>query len=394
MTTLRILLNEHWPEPAQTAWVLIGNDGKVESEGTSDPRHWPAAQHTEAFLTGAQMSWISVRVPNASVREQAKSIRFALEEQLVREPDSQHITPTLQEAESWSVLVAARERMKQLNSQFIAIGRPLDALFCAAQNVPWEEGVWSVAINETSVWVKTAAHGGFSDDLPSDGSCPTLLTCAVELARTNGTLPHTLRVYGVDVRTINVKQWGETLGLPIEVDPVWTWHTGATEPKNLLHGEFSSRHRDGATLKLLKPACLLMGLVITAHLVLGTVQVLVRRSQLNSYKAEMTQLLRSQMPNISIQNPASQLRNELNKQRTAHGQIADDEAISLLADLSAAMGADANAAIAQIKYEAGSLTVTFNPNKANARTLISRLDARNISATEQKTGSLTLRRKS
>ena len=70
MTTLRVLLSEHWPDEAIADWVLLTDDGQIERAGRAEPRDWPAATRHEAVLLGAQTTWHVARVPRAGVREQ------------------------------------------------------------------------------------------------------------------------------------------------------------------------------------------------------------------------------------------------------------------------------------------------------------------------------------
>ncbi|HEX5125674.1 MAG TPA: type II secretion system protein GspL [Rhodocyclaceae bacterium] len=386
MKTLRVLLSETWPEQSEARWALLGDNGKPESEGISDPRHWPTAQRIEAILLGAQVTWHNVRVPNANVREQARSIVFGLEEQLVREADSQHITPTLRGEETWSVLVIARERLRRLVAQFKAIKRPLDGVYCAGQTVPLPDGEWTFAVHGHEAWLRTGDHSGFADDLLDDAP-PALLTAAIEHARAAGSLPHTLGLLGAGKLTVDLQSWGKILNMPVELGGVdngtWHWYRLPGNAANLLHGEFAPRHHSDAWLKLVKPAVILAATVLIVNLVLNIGEVFVRRAQVASLRDEMTQLLRSQMPGTPALDPPLQLRRELNQQRSAHGQLADDDALSLLAELSAALGADATDALQSVRYEGGTLNVILAPGKTTPTGLVQRLAAHGIRAVQR-----------
>lgn len=382
MSTLRVLVPEHWPDPVNAAWVLLDKSNKLIGSGTSEPRHWPASERTEAVLMGAQISWYRVRVPRANAREQAKSIRFALEEQLVKDVVHQHITPTHKGAESWSVMVIEQERMKHLIAQFSAIGRPLDGMYGAVQTIPFQEGVWSIALHDQALWVRTAADMGFADDL-DPSAMPCLLATAIGQARSNSTLPHTIRILATDIRSVHHQNWLEELGVPCESDEEWLWHDIPADAANLLQGDFATRHRDNMLSRQLKPALFLLAGLLLLHLMVVTVNIWVQDARLNTYKQEMVQVLKHQMPGISVQNPPAQLLRELNRQRTLAGNLADDEPLSILADFSRAAGVDGENALQKLHYETGSMTLSLDP-KMDTASLIKRLAMYNISATPGK----------
>jgi general secretion pathway protein L len=389
MNTLRLLIAENWPERPETAWALIGPDGKALSEGTSDPRHWPAAERCEAVLLGAQVSVHTVRVPRANAREQQRALSFALEEQLVREADSQHVTALERGEEAWSVAVIARERMRRLIAQFAAIHRPLDAVFAAAQSVPLVDGAWAIGVHGQEAWVRTAPFAGFADDVLPD-QAPVLTLAALEQARAAGTLPHSVHVFE-SAPLADRDAWTAAFeSMPLEWAGEWLWHALPGDTPSMLHGEFAARHHHGSAWKLIKPAAVLVGVALAFHLVAGVIDVLIKRSRVTSARAEMVQLLQNQMPGTPALDPPTQLHREVNTLRSARGQLADDDALALMADLSTALGTDATGALQSIKFENGSLEVTLVAGKADPGALRQRLAARGIQASSRDNNPLQL----
>lgn len=387
MKTLRVLIPDAWPDRPEASWVLLNDDGRVDSEGTSDPRHWPEAGRTEAVLTGAQLSWHVVRMPRASVREQAKSLPFAVEEHLVREPDSQHCTPTDQGEESWAVLVIARERMRRLAAQFQTIRRPLDAVHAAAQTLPWEAGSWTIGVENGGIVVRTDEHAAFVDDVLSGDEVPGILATALEQAQAAGTAPQVLRVVQAGR---NASEWTTQLNVPVELAGEWTWYRVPATAANLLQGEFSARHRTDAWVKRLKPAAILLVAVFLADLALGGLEVMLKQNTLNGMKSDMVRLFKSELPGTSLLDPVLQMRRELNTQRVRHGQLADDDPLVVLAALSGALGTDAANAVQSLRYEGSVLTVTLNQSGVDVDGLIQRLSARGVNAVRKDGGGIQL----
>ena len=391
MTTLRVLLGEHWPEPAAARWALIDNSGKVLGAGEGEPRNWPPTERIEAVLNGPQANWVKVRVPRASSREQEHALGFAREEQLVREADSQHLTPSLKGEEAWSVLVIARERLKRLQAQFEAISRPLDGAFVITQTLPTETDAWVLAPCEDFLIVRTQAHEGWVEDLGDQG--PILLVNALHAARETGSLPARL-IFRGERDTPDLPAWEESLGLSLETGKPWNWFELPQSANNLLHGEFLPRHRRQAWRKALRPALLGLGLILGLQLVLGTGYAWWRRAELSRVKTGMSRILQSQLPNDPIQDPVLQLQRELNRQRESHGQLADDALLALLADFSIALGGDAKEVLRSLKYRERTLEIEFMPGRIEADRLKARLETKGlVLIAREGEGEYTLRRK-
>jgi len=380
-STLRVLLGEHWPEPATAHWVVLDETGKVTNSGVGEPRSWPATARTEAILHGPQTSWLKVNVPKAGLREQALALGFALEEQLVREADSQHSTPTLQAADAWNVIVVARERMKRLVSQFQVISRPLDAVYSILQSLPCDDDVWAMGLDEYGIVVRRGGQLGWVEDRPANDDVPGVLEIAIAEARETAALPSRIILSGA-ASDLPVQRWAEHLGVAIEAGPRWAWYQNDGKMDDLLHDEFQPIHRRKAWQRALRPAAIAITILLGLHLLLGTAYVWWRRAEVNQIKHSMEQLMRSQLPNDPVLDPVAQIRRELNLQRGMHGQLADDAALSLMADLSTAMGAEINGTIQNLRYQDGALELGVQGNLDINRIRPS-LEARGLSITQR-----------
>ena len=116
---LLLAIDEQWPTRPDCPWVLLGPDGQPTAEGHSEPRHWPAAAECEVVLTGPQCLWLEVPLPRAKRSDLPRLLAYALEDRLLKDPDTQHLTVSHRrpagdgERELTGVLVVARERLRQ-----------------------------------------------------------------------------------------------------------------------------------------------------------------------------------------------------------------------------------------------------------------------------------------
>ena len=378
-STLRVLLGERWPEPADTHWVVIDDTGQVSNSGHGEPRNWPITDRTEVILHGPQTSWLNVKVPKAGEREQALALGFALEEQMVREADSQHATPTLRESESWHVIVVSRDRLKRLTTQFEVISRPLDAAYSILQTLPYEPDAWSVGVDEQGVVVRAGEHAGWVEDCPIDAEVPCLLALAITDAREAASLPSRILTYTQDNTVVST--WGQTIGMTLEPGERWAWYEIGTEANDLLHGEFLPRHRRKVWQRALRPAVITLAFILAIHLLFGTGYALWRRAELTQIGSSMEKLMRTVLPNEPIADPVAQIKRELNTQRSTHGRLADNAALTLIADFAAAMGPEAENAIQGLRYQDGGLDITLAPERGDIGAIKPRLEARGLSVT-------------
>ena len=98
---LLLAIDEQWPTRPDCPWVLLGPDGRPVSEGHSEPRHWPAAAECEVVLTGPQCLWLEVPLPRAKRADLPRLLAYALEDRLLKDPDTQHLTVSHRRPAGW-----------------------------------------------------------------------------------------------------------------------------------------------------------------------------------------------------------------------------------------------------------------------------------------------------
>ena len=131
-THLRIYVDDLWPKPVKAPWVLLGDDGALLQEGTSEPVHWPEADECDVVLSATQTAWLKGRVPEKIPRgEHDRLLAYAFEEKLLQEPGSQHFTVTAREGEELGVIAVTRSRMQQLVTTLSTLDRPATNFYSA-----------------------------------------------------------------------------------------------------------------------------------------------------------------------------------------------------------------------------------------------------------------------
>jgi len=393
MSILRLYITEHWPLEPECDWALLGADGQATEQGRSDPRHWPKADACEVLLAGAQVVWLSVRLPRAPKREQERLVRFALEDQLIQEPDSQHFVISDRQDEQARVIVVARERMRNLAAQLEALHRVPHFLGSELEYAPQREDGWTLTLTSTHALLAGPGPCPIPLDIETPDQPPSLLVALLEQARESNRLPaRVVLCRAEDVAAVDLDAWTQALGLPVEDESPYAWYSFSAAT-NLLQGEFLPNQRRGAAMRRLRPALMLAGGVLALELVISLGQVMWQRQQVSDAQAKMRSVFTSTLPNQPMVNPAAQLRRQVNEQRRQHGQLPDDDVLSLLTEYGEAAGGDARESLQEIRYEEGRVDLTPAPSmQPRMQALVERLRQRGMTVSASPDGKLALRR--
>lgn len=381
MTTRLILrLDEHWPSSPVAVWVLLDSEGKVQAEGESDSRHWPAADQCDVLLAGAQCLWLEAALPRAARRDAPRLLAYALEDRLLSDPDSQHLSishrrPT-EGGETVGVLVIARERMRLLLAQLQAIGRLPAHFFSELQSAPAAEGSWHVAVSAGSAVVRS----GMTIALAIDGELlGPVMAQQLAAARSENRLPEKI--------VMHIAPGLAVPGLPDEAKPeqgaayLWWQSLNGSSPSNLLHGEFAVAGRRSPWLQGLRRPLQLVVLALLVWLLADFGEVVWLRHRLADIQARQARTFQTSFPNTAAIAPVAQMRQQLNLARARHGLLRDDDALSMLAVLGETLAGEASNNLLAVSFADGRLDLGWRTFPgANLAPLKTQLGARGLLA--------------
>jgi general secretion pathway protein L len=361
--TLRIYIDSRWPTPAKTAWVLLAAGGSTLREGTSEPAHWPAADDYEIVLGATQSTWHTAKVPagKALRGETSRLLAYALEEKLLRDPDSQHFTITRQEGNQVSVLVVARDRLRQVVAQFAALGKPLSRVFSELQCAPASRDAWHLTLDGDAGLLRASELDGVCLDPDRGDGPPPLLAALITGQKASDRAP-TLIIHVADgVVEPDAKAWSAALGADVRAGAAYRWHTVPAGAANLLQGEFAPRHRHRAWWARLKPALWLSAAAVIAELLFGIGQIIWQHHRLADAQDHTAQIFQETFPKTPPVDPVAQMRRQLDQLRGPRGLLRSDDALTLLAALADTLGADGRNAVQSLKFDEGVLEVVLLP---------------------------------
>jgi len=374
---LIIYIDENWPDHPSAPWVLLDERDRLVQEGRSEPRHWPNADSCEIVLGATQASWLATQLPRTASRHQDRVLRYALENQLVKDVEDQHLVVTrrrtTEDGIAVNVLVVGRSRLRRLLAQFEALGRRPARMVSELQTAPTptRPATWTLTPGPTGGLVirhgeqqGLAADPAFVNDLlmhlqrQPDAAAQTPQTLEIHAA-VNGALP----------KEIDAAALQQATGLNCQIEPRHNWWKNIRAASDLLHGEFASAVSRPHFLKLRAPlwlAAAAAAIWLTASL--GA--VLWQRGQLHTAETRMLRLFEATLPNVPPVAPARQLVRSLDDVKSRHGLLRRDDFLSLLAVYSETRGAGARHSLRSLEYDNGTLRLTLNNGDAEELSLL------------------------
>jgi type II secretion system protein L len=298
--------------------------------------------------------------------ESARLLANAIEDKLLREPDSQHFVMTGPDQGDVTVLVTARERLREIVRQFAGLGRPLSRLYSELQVAPFgTDGLHLTLDCHRAILRSTENHGIEFDADPDNRSPPQILARLVEKTAEADGVTLALIIHCADDEPPDVTAWGAALGIEVSFGAAYRWYAVEPSSDNLLTGEFAPRHRRRAWLTKLRPALMLVVAVFVADLLLGLIQLGWWHHQLATREDEVAQLFRKALPNTPVVDPAFQVQRQLDVLRAPLGQLRSDDALALLAAVSDVLGSEGGNAIQSLHYDDDRLSATLAPSWAS-----------------------------
>ena len=362
---LIIFINEHWPHTPSTAWALVDDRDRVLEQGQSDARHWPAAGDCELVLAGPQCAWLRTLLPGNARGDLMRLLRYALEDQLIGDVDEQHFTVTGRNhtpaGVEVSVLVLARQRLRQLLAQMEALGRrPVRVVSALQTGAAAPDGRWHLLVEPDHGCI---LHRPGLPAMAMDGdSAAALIEHLVDTQIRTGGEPPGLNLHLSDGATApDLSSLQSTNAMDLTQGPAHRWWADRRAAADLLHGDFSPGGGGSGLLRALRAPAALAALAALLLVGINTAEVVWQGQQLRDVEARMTRLFETTVPNTPAIAPAVQLRRSLDDARSHHGQLREDDFLSLLDALAEVGGAEIHGTVERVEYDSGTLRLDFIP---------------------------------
>ena len=363
-STLVLRLPSDWPEQegGRVAWWWGTGANAAKHGMVARLSELPAFTHgarTQLWTPATDTLLTRASLPTRARAKILQALPFALEEQILGEPEGQSFSYRVQEDGSLAVAVTARNRIQAWMGALQAAGLVAVSACPSTLKIPYEAGYWSLAADEDEGILRTGPMSGLACTLAADLAVPMTLTLALREATASSQVPAGLIVLNPPAG-LDAAAWSDALQLPVEIraQDYWAINPGSAPPINLLEREFSPGGDSGLPLTKLRPAAI----ILAVWMVLGLSRNLWEWRQLDSthktQQAEMLALFKRSFPEAKlVGSPAPLMERNLAALQAGSGGLAASDLLPLLETLAPAFQANPQTRLRTVQYGEASVTL-------------------------------------
>jgi len=350
---LQLRLPRGWPEidPAVHWWgpPEIGT-GRAENLAQLPPVFRGASVHV--WTPAADTLLTRAKLPTRSRARILQALPFALEDQLLDEPEALHFAYVHEADGSLAVAVTQRARLNLWLEILRSAGlRPTSMSPCVLA-LPLHPEAWSIAFVDDEVWVRSGLHAGFVA-LASGEEPPPLLAAALRDAANQGVRPERLVVYSPPA-AFAAESWSRALELPVTSEPTPPWQP-RLPALNLLQAEYGRAAQVRQLVRPLRPALALLALWLIVGVGFDVYEWIRLRQAHAANLAQMHAIYR-QAFGSAAQYPYEQMMRSIETLQTRGGGT--DDLLPLLARIAPTLQArQADVKLQSLKYADRGLTL-------------------------------------
>ncbi len=323
----QLLLPRGWPEGNPSVyWWTRGPDTRSTRAG----REENITQLPPALRAGPVHAWTPpgdtlltrTKLPTRSRARILQALPYALEDQLLDEPENLHFAYALEADGSLAVAVTQRARLNVWLEIFKSAGVRPASLCPANLALPLYPDAWSAAFVDNELWVRSGAHTGFVSSAAPDAP-PPLLEAALKEASAQNAAPQQLILYAPPA-DLDSERWATALHVPIVVETGDFWETARAPALNLLQADFGQVAHVQQIFRPLRPAAVMLGVWLVAMVIMDAIEWGRLRHEHNVYAAEMREIFQRSFPEVkTVLDPAAQMQKQLDALQSRGGGPAD-----------------------------------------------------------------------
>ncbi len=381
-SALALYLPRGWPEsqvPVQ--WWWYDDEGSLHSGQTSDLTELLAqgqAGKLHVWTPGTDTLLTTAVLPTRTRAKILQALPFALEDQLLSDPESMHYAYRPLGDNRLAVAVTARERISLWLKTLAEAGLKPSSLCPVTLALPVESSArdaliadsWSLAFSGDEIWLRNGPFSGFAcvavDDKP-----PAILLSALQEARAKQHSPEQLNIFNPSA-ALDIKDWSEQLALPVVVQQQDMWESihrlgfslspdhpeGQFPPLNLLQSEFAPAGQLRQFSEAVRPAAIMLGIWLAGTLIFNVGEWWQLSRTDKAQHAEMNALFRKSFPEAKVVvDPALQMQRNLASLQARSGVPSEADLLPLLARLAPVLQANTQNQLQAINYADATVTL-------------------------------------
>jgi general secretion pathway protein L len=382
--TLELLLPAGWPEnPGMIHWRLRGAQGVAPHGQVMTLEQIPgvgATTRVHVWTPPSETLLTRVTLPTRSRAKIQQALPFALEDQLIGEPNQLHFAYRILEDNSLAVAVTARERLQAWIARLTEAGLRPASLCPAELALPLLDNSWSVTFQGNEIWVRTGIASGFLFP-DSERAAPAMLVAALREANENQTAPRSLTVFQPPAG-FDPKSWTTQTGLPIQTQTqdFWATHHEPTSALNLLQGSYAPSSQMRALVPALRPAAIMLAIWIVGSTGFNLWEWRQLKVTHENLQQEMTSLFRRTFPEAQVVvDPVLQMQRLVGDLQGKNGKSSGADLLPLLGSIAPLMQENSRLKLRSLQYGDVGLTLEITlPDFQTLETVKSSLTAHGV----------------
>lgn len=334
------------------------------------------ANRVALVLPATQVLMVHARLPASARRAAGTLLAYAVEEQLVGEPEANQVVWLGRDGDDDTLAVIDRVGLQHWRVALAAVGITAFELHSEGLLQPWQPGTWSLAWDGREGVLRSTRLMATSTDL-GDATQPPLALCrSLEHAQRDNTRPDALLLYGTTADALpDLSRWHQILGIEIRDGGRWDWRHAPINAGVCLGQE---RHRSPIWIGMarrLRSAAALAGLALVIHAVALLADWRVLASAQQRLGQRMETRFRGTFPEaVAIADPALQMQRKLVEARHAAGHVDSGDFLPMIEPVALALDDLPAGSLHQISFSQGQLTLALSVLPAERlHALVSRL---------------------
>jgi general secretion pathway protein L len=383
-SALTLYLPRGWPESqAAVRWWWRDNEGALHSGQVAGLEELPAQSRVgklHVWTPGTDTLLTTAVLPTSARSKILQALPFALEEQLLGEPESMHYAYRPLGDNRLAVAVTARERVKTWLEGLAQAGLRPSSLCPVTLAVPLEPSAeepalvadsWSLAFSADEIWLRSGPFSGFAW-VAADGRPSAILLTALQEARAKVQAPKQLNIFNPP-SDYDAESWSAALALPVIIQPQDIWECiprlgspsppldyprGQFPPLNLLQSEFASAGQLRQLGGALRPAGILFSVWLAGSLLFNVGEWWQLSRANKAQHAEMTALFRKSFPDAKVVvDPALQMQRNLAGLQARSGVPTAGDLLPLLARVAPVLQTNPQSQLQAVHYADSAITL-------------------------------------
>lgn len=382
---LDVVLPRGFPQSAGKLlwrWQRRGGDTQTgEAMRLSDLPGGATAGPVFVWTPAADTVLTEARLPTTSRAKIAQALPYALEDQLLGDPEQLNFSWRRESDDRLSVAVTSRERLKVWNDAIAQAKLKPKSLCPVTLAVPFALDCWSAAFLGDELLVRRGEVSGLvcpaSFDTP-----PALLIAAIQEAVRRKQAPESLVLFHAP-KGLRADAWQSALGVPVRVEKsgMWEAQTEPQAPINLLGRE---RAASPISLDAFRPylvAAVALVVWMIGSIAFDGAEWWRLKREHSKATEEMARLLREAFPETkTVLDPAVQMQRNLEALQAKQG-AGNVDFLPLLARTTTVLRASPRVRMRGLRYADRTLTLELTwPTPASPENLRAALEAAGLRA--------------